>query len=146
MPEGNHVEMSYNFKRDCRNITTHVKRPFFKGGCMPFDTGNLANNATYGIFLNNNLYCLTISDFIAPYAYYLNTGTTPHDIPNSFNKGPEFGIGGKFNGKFHPGSRKWVGFVDDDSRDNTIIGYALNYFERNYGAKIYKTKGSRHGF
>lgn len=113
---------------------------------MPFDTGNLANNATYGIQLNDNLYCITISGITAPYAPYLNEGTTPHDIPNSFGLGENFGIGGKFNGKFHPGSVKWMGFIDDDSRENTVIGYALNYFERNYGARVYKTKGNRHGF
>lgn len=138
--------MSYNFKRDCRNITTHVKRPFYKGGCMPFDTGNLANNATYGIFLNNNLYCLTISDFIAPYAYYLNVGTTPHDIPNSFNQGPKFGIGGKFDGKFHPGSIKWIGFIDDVLRNNSIMSYTLNYFIKNYGAVVAKVRGNKDGF
>ena len=113
---------------------------------MPFASGNLANNATYGIFLNNNLYCLTISDFIAPYAYYLNTGTTPHDIPNSFNRGPKFGIGGRFFGKFHPGSIKWIGFIDDVLRNNSIMDYTLNYFIKNYGAVVAKVRGNKDGF
>jgi hypothetical protein len=31
-------------------------------------------------------------------------GAGPHDIPNSFGRGPSFGIGGSFSGMFHPGN------------------------------------------
>lgn len=37
------------------------------------------------------------------YAAYVHEGTKPHDIPNAFGWGPTFGIGGKFDGYFHPG-------------------------------------------
>jgi hypothetical protein len=37
------------------------------------------------------------------YAYYIHEGTKPHDIPNAFGWGPTFGIGGRFDGRFHPG-------------------------------------------
>jgi hypothetical protein len=30
-------------------------------------------------------------------------GTPPHDIPGAFGRDLPFGIGGRFNGKFHPG-------------------------------------------
>jgi len=38
-----------------------------------------------------------------PYALYVHNGTRPHDIPNAFGWGPTFGIGGRFDGYFHPG-------------------------------------------
>jgi hypothetical protein len=40
----------------------------------------------------------------------MTLGTEPHDIPNAFGWGPTFGIGGRFSGKFHPGTKKnpWV--------------------------------------
>lgn len=35
---------------------------------------------------------------------YIEWNTVPHDIPNAFGYGPLFGIGGRFEGKFHPGT------------------------------------------
>lgn len=40
----------------------------------------------------------------APYAEAQEKGAGPHDIPNSFGWGPDFGIGGRFGGLFHPGN------------------------------------------
>lgn len=40
-------------------------------------------------------------DPIAPYVEY---DTDPHNIPNAFGWGADFGIGGRFAGKFHPGT------------------------------------------
>ena len=40
-----------------------------------------------------------------PYAIFVHEGTKPHDIPNAFGYGPHFGIGGRFDGKFHPGTK-----------------------------------------
>ena len=37
------------------------------------------------------------------YAGIIHEGSEPHDIPNAFGWGPNFGIGGRFDGKFHPG-------------------------------------------
>ncbi len=39
---------------------------------------------------------------------------------------------GKYNGKFHPGSKKQVGFYGNASDASSILGYTLNYFERYY--------------
>lgn len=35
---------------------------------------------------------------------YIEWDTRPHDIPNAFGFGIDFGIGGRFDGKFHPGT------------------------------------------
>ena len=43
----------------------------------------------------------------AEYAFFIHEGTQPHDIPNAFGYGPTFGIGGRFDGKFHPGNRAY---------------------------------------
>lgn len=39
-----------------------------------------------------------------PYALFVHEGTRPHNIPNAFGYGPTFGIGGRFEGMFHPGN------------------------------------------
>lgn len=39
-----------------------------------------------------------------PIAPHVEWNTVPHDIPNAFGRGPLFGIGGPFAGKFHPGT------------------------------------------
>lgn len=39
------------------------------------------------------------------YSLFVHEGTVPHDIPNAFGWGPEFGIGGRFDGRFHPGTK-----------------------------------------
>ena len=39
------------------------------------------------------------------YALYVELGTKPHDIPGAFGYALPFGIGGRFDGKFHPGTR-----------------------------------------
>lgn len=38
------------------------------------------------------------------YSLYVHDGTTPHDIPGAFGLPAPFGIGGQFDGKFHPGT------------------------------------------
>lgn len=37
------------------------------------------------------------------YALFVHEGTKPHDIPGAFGIPSPFGIGGRFDGKFHPG-------------------------------------------
>jgi hypothetical protein len=39
------------------------------------------------------------------YSLFVHEGTSPHDIPNAFGYGNTFGIGGRFDGKFHPGNK-----------------------------------------
>lgn len=38
------------------------------------------------------------------YSLYLHEGTAPHDIPGAWGHPAPFGIGGRFDGKFHPGT------------------------------------------
>lgn len=38
------------------------------------------------------------------YSLYVHEGTVPHDIPGAFGIPSPFGIGGRFDGKFHPGT------------------------------------------
>lgn len=38
-----------------------------------------------------------------PYAASVHEGAKPHNIPNAWGMGEEFGIGGRFGGYFHPG-------------------------------------------
>lgn len=52
----------------------------------------------------------------SPVAKFVLGGTKPHDIPGAFGYPLPFGIGGRFEGKFHPGTkanpfnlRAWVG-------------------------------------
>lgn len=132
--------MSYNFKRDCRNIMRHIKTPKQRGGCMPYDTGHLAREATQGRFFGDDKYTITINTGDnkkgAPYAIYLNEGSKPHNIPNSFGYGYYFGIGGRFNGKFHPGSLKHKGFYDSNKNPNSILNYTIYYFVNHYNAGV----------
>lgn len=132
--------MSYNFKRDCRNILKHIKTPRQRGGCMPYDTGHLARNATMGRFAGDDKFTLTIvtakNRVGAPYAVYLNEGSKSHNIPNAFGRGMNYGLRGRFDGKFHPGSHKHVGFYDNASDENSILGYTLGYFVKHYGANV----------
>lgn len=91
------------------------KQPFF-----PFKTGHLKFHATKGELVEEDVYCITFDGTIAPYVEYLEEGTRPHDIPNAFGKGKEFGIGGRFSGKFHPGSTKHKDFIKVKSVDYII--------------------------
>jgi hypothetical protein len=38
------------------------------------------------------------------YSLFVHEGTKPHNIPNAFGWGEEFGVGGNFDGFFHPGT------------------------------------------
>ena len=146
--------MIFNFKRDCRNILRHIKTPKQRGGCMPYDTGHLARMGCSGRFVGDSKFTFTMNTgsdykhgakdmngkyignpFGASYAIPLNEGSVPHDIPNAFGMGGGFGIGGNYNGKFHPGSLKHVGFYDGDY-DNSILGYTLYYFAKHYFAVV----------
>lgn len=75
-----------------------------------------------------------------PYAQFLEEGTTAHDIPHAFGYGsiyeerpnpythvPPYGVGGKFNGKWHPGSTKHKGFIETVGIYNCLSYYVHNY-------------------
>lgn len=84
---------------------------------MPYRTGNLAYNAYYKKPNGVGKYDIGIDLSIAPYAEYLETGYGPYDIPGAFGRKPPFGIGGRYDGHFHPGSYKHKGFWEDAMRD-----------------------------
>lgn len=106
---------------------------------MPYDTGHLAHAAYFKRFYGADECILTINcadnQMGAPYAPSLNDGSVPHNIPHAFGRPLPFGMKGKFDGKFHPGSQKHKGFFDGPS-ENSILGYAINYFVRHYGAEV----------
>lgn len=116
----------FNIGNDC---LASIKRQ----GWFPYKTGNLRDNATYGRLKSKNVYEITFDTTIAPYIPYLEYGTEPHDIPNAFGNGENFGVGGKFDGKFHPGSKKHVGFIHTKS-----FNEIQNFITRTYNAT--KTK------
>lgn len=109
-----------------------------KSSWFPYKTGNLKNNATYGESIDENTYAIVFDGKLttkidgltgakSSYLQYLEEGTRPHDIPYAFvgryNKvywypyddGVPYlmGTGGRFNGKFHPGSKKHKGFISN---------------------------------
>ena len=86
-----------------------------KAEWFPFFTGNLKFHATRGELTNSKTYIITFDSKIAPYVEALEEGSKPHDIPGAFGRDFPFGLGGKFNGKFHPGSTKHKGFIKDKS-------------------------------
>lgn len=94
---------------------------------FPYRTGTLKFHATQGFLLNKNCYVIHFDSTVAPYIQYLEEGTRPHDIPRAFGYPLPFGIGGRFDGKFHPGSTKHVGFIKDKS-----VNAIVEYFETNF--------------
>lgn len=48
------------------------------------------------------------------YALFVHEGTQPHDIPGAWGIPAPFGIGGRFDGKFHPGHPGPNRFLSDN--------------------------------
>ena len=97
---------------------------------FPYKTGNLKFNATSGRMISQDTYLIHFDSTIAPYVAALEEGSSPHDIPGAFGRDYPFGIGGRFDGKFHPGSTKHKGFISEKSI-NTIIDYITTHYEGN---------------
>lgn len=107
-----------NLERIGEDCTLLIKKqPWF-----PFFTGNLKYQATSGKMSGKDTYVITFDSKIAPYVAALEEGSGPHDIPGAFGRSFPFGLGGRFDGKFHPGSNKHKGFISDKSV-NTIVKY-----------------------
>lgn len=113
--------MKFNFDRDSHQCYLLAQSQ------MPFRTGNLRLFATKFNRIDDITYLIKIDGDIAPYAQYLENGTSPHDIPGAFGFTLPFGIGGRFNGMFHPGSTKHMGFIE-----NKIIPSIIHYFTSRY--------------
>lgn len=98
---------------------------------FPYKTGNLKFSATSGMMLTSDAYMIHFDSIVAPYIQYLEDGTNPHNIPGAFGKPYPFGIGGRFDGKFHPGSTKHKGFIKDKA-----VREIVNYFQMKYDAIV----------
>lgn len=121
-------------------ITSQLKQQAF----IPFKSGHLKHDALDGRMITKDTYQIKFDTSIAEYITYLEEGTTPHDIPFAFvgsgnwvwwypyNDGVPFlmGTGGRFNGKFHPGSTKHVGFIKDKS-----VKFVVDTLISKYGAQ-----------
>ena len=108
---------------------------------FPYKSGRLKYHATSGQMYLWNVYRIHFSSAVAPYVEYLEEGTSPHDIPNAFGftipgkktkngrvSIPNFGIGGRFDGKFHPGSTKHKGFISNKSV-NAIVDFISTRYQ-----------------
>lgn len=98
---------------------------------FPYKTGNLQSSVKTEFF-SNNLACITFSGDKVKYLTALEEGSEPHDIPNSFGYGMDYGIGGRFNGKFHPGSMIHKGFISNNSVQ-FVIDYFINKYQGTLG-------------
>lgn len=95
---------------------------------FPYRTGRLKFHATSGGMYSDDTYRIHFSGTVAPYVEYLEEGTSPHDIPRAFGRPLPFGIGGRFDGKFHPGSTKHKGFISVKSV-NAIVEYIATKYD-----------------
>lgn len=119
--------MKFNLSMEGNIITTRIK----SASWFPYKSGNLKFSATSGRLLDENTFQINFSETVAPYVVYLEEGTRPHDIPRAFGRPLPFGIGGRFSGKFHPGSTKHKDFIKDK-----CIREILKYFQQKYDAII----------
>lgn len=124
MPERTNIGIIMNLEQIGENCLYQIKSSVW----FPYKTGNLRDAATSGNLTKKDTYVITFSSEIAPYVEYLEEGTRPHDIPCAFGREFPFGIGGRFDGKFHPGSTKHKGFIKDKSV-NTIIRYICSKYK-----------------
>ena len=112
---------------DLAVLGDRVTRLIKQASWFPYKTGKLKFEATSGQLIDRQTYRIKFDSSVAPYVTYLEEGTDPHDIPKAFGRPLPFGIGGRFNGKSHPGSRKHVGFISNKSV-NTIVNYIASVY------------------
>ena len=123
------------------NIVRNIK----KASWFPYASGKLRDEATRGEMIDDNTYCITFDSSVAPYVEALEEGSRPHDIPFAFVGKGNFvwwypykdnvpflmGMGGRFNGKFHPGSLTHKGFISDKS-----VNAVIEYFKTKYNGEV----------
>lgn len=128
---------------DGENIVRNIKRASW----FPYASGKVRDEATRGEMLDDNTYCITFDTTVAPYITALEEGSQPHDIPFAFVGKGNFvwwypykdnvpflmGMGGRFNGKFHPGSMIHKGFISDKS-----VNAVIDYFVKKYNGVVEK--------
>jgi hypothetical protein len=109
---------------------------------LPYKKGKLQRNIKTKVksYYKTKEIKVNLNGDRVPYAKFLEEGTAPHDIPHAFGYGSiyppkpnpythqePYGVGGRFNGKWHPGSTKHKGFIE------TIFIYnCLSYYVHNY--------------
>ena len=116
--------MKFNLEQVGIEVTHLIKRASW----FPYKTGKLKFEATQGAMQTSTIFRIHFDGSIAPYVQYLEEGTEPHNIPRAFGRPLPFGTSGRFNGKFHPGSKKHKGFISDKSV-NAIVEYISAKYE-----------------
>lgn len=89
---------------------------------FPYHEGHLRDEATKGYQATINSYVIEFDEEVCPYINALEYGSSPHNIPGAFGRDEPFGMSGRFEGKFHPGSDKHKGFISEKSV-NAIADY-----------------------
>lgn len=117
----------FNLEKQGNLITAMIKNSSW----FPYKTGKLKFHATSGMMYDSTTYRIHFDSTIAPYVEYLEEGTSPHDIPGAFGRPLPFGIGGRFDGKFHPGSTKHVGFIKEKA-----VGTIVNYISTAFNGEV----------
>lgn len=112
---------NYGMAKLVAKITNKLRyQPF-----IPLKTGHLRMDGIYGSAPQNDLGVITFDTNRVDYIDFLEFGTEPHNILGAFGRTDywqpyaylgdltvyPFGVGGRFNNKFHPGSKKHVGFI-----------------------------------
>lgn len=69
----------------------------------PVKTGHLRDSLIGEFEVGSATMVMFFSDPVSYFPLVVREGAPAHDIPNAFGWGPDFGIGGQFDGKFHPG-------------------------------------------
>ena len=116
--------LDFNLEQVGIAVTGLIKRASW----FPYKSGKLKFEATQGAMYDDKTFRIHFDSSVAPYVEYLEEGTEPHDIPRAFGRPLPFGIGGRFNGKFHPGSKKHVGFIKNKSV-GAIVDYIVTRYE-----------------
>ena len=113
----------FDLRTDGYNCLKMIKGASF----FPVDTGWLKNHATSGKMMTSDTFVIKFDGSVAPYIRYLEEGTTAHDIPGAFGRPLPFGIGGRFNGYFHPGSTKHYHFISQKTIDAILMYFVGKY-------------------
>lgn len=116
-----------------REDSKNIKKQLLRKSFIPVDTGRLKSSIHSVSTSTRSQIVFDCSESGAPYIRYLNDGTGPHDIPNSFGYGEDYGIGGRFDGKFHPGSTKHKNFINEKS-----VNFIIDYLCKKYNGRVIK--------
>ena len=119
--------LDFNLEQAGIEVTNLIKRASW----FPYKSGTLKFNATQGSMYSDTAFRIHFDSSVAPYIEYLEEGTGPHNIPHAFGRKLPFGTRGRFNGKFHPGSDKYKGFISDK-----CVGAIVEYIASKYEGQV----------